>query len=164
MQQRYDWIHKWQQTDLDFTTSYIFFDESALHINLNRSMTWLKKGTPPVVTMPTIKANTISILDVINAIGLTDISLRVPSVSKRESLDKRLMVIAQEQWQGIIWAFLNATLDKMDKYSEIKGHYLVINNAPIHSSTDIEKYIHRRWYRRVYLSLYYPELNLIERF
>ncbi|EIE82108.1 hypothetical protein RO3G_06813 [Rhizopus delemar RA 99-880] len=52
----------------------------------------------------------------------------------------------------------------MDKYPEMKGHYLVMDNAPIHSSTDIGKYIHSRGYRYVYLPPYSPELNPIEQF
>ncbi|KAI8880094.1 hypothetical protein K501DRAFT_287060 [Backusella circina FSU 941] len=38
IQQRYDWVQKWQQTDLDFTTNCVFLDESAFHINLKRGM------------------------------------------------------------------------------------------------------------------------------
>ncbi|KAI8393655.1 uncharacterized protein BYT42DRAFT_596418 [Radiomyces spectabilis] len=57
IQQRYDWVQKWQQTDMDFTTNCVFLDESAFHINLKRGMTWSKKGTPAIVTVPTTKAN-----------------------------------------------------------------------------------------------------------
>ncbi|KAG1041036.1 hypothetical protein G6F43_012180 [Rhizopus delemar] len=52
----------------------------------------------------------------------------------------------------------------MDRYPEMKGHYLVMDNAPIHSSTDIGKYINSRGYRYVYLPPYSPELNPIEQF
>ena len=48
---------------------------------------------------------------------------------------------------GRYLSFLKATLDEMDKYPEMKGHYLVMDNAPIHCSTDIEKYIYSRGYR-----------------
>lgn len=47
--------------------------------------------------------------------------------------------------------FLKVTLDEMDKYPEIKGRYHVTDNAPIHNSADIRKYIHSRGYRCVYL-------------
>ncbi|EIE77963.1 hypothetical protein RO3G_02667 [Rhizopus delemar RA 99-880] len=105
IQQRYDWVQKWQQTDLDFTTNCVFLDESAFHINLKRG----------IVT-------------------------------------------------GNYLSFLKATLDEMDKYPEMKGHYLVMDNAPIHSSADIRKYIYSRGYRCVYLPPYSPELNPIEQF
>ncbi|KAG1377704.1 hypothetical protein G6F61_006495 [Rhizopus arrhizus] len=46
---------------------------------------------------------------------------------------------------------------KKDKCPEMKEHYLM-DNAPIHSSTDIGKYIHSRGYQYVYLPPYSPEL------
>jgi transposase len=39
-----------------------------------------------------------------------------------------------------------------------------MDNAPIHSSLDIGKYIYSRGYRYVYLLPYSPELNPIEQF
>ena len=42
---------------------------------------------------------------------------------------------------GHYLSFLKATLDEMDTYPEIKGYSLVMDNAPIHSSIDIEKKI-----------------------
>lgn len=65
---------------------------------------------------------------------------------------------------GHYLSLLKATLDEMDRYPEMRGHYLVMGNAPIHSSTDIGKYIHSRGYQFVYLSPYSPELNPIEQF
>ncbi|KAI8093756.1 uncharacterized protein BX664DRAFT_358155 [Halteromyces radiatus] len=62
IQQRYDWVPKWQQTDMDFTTNYVFLDESAFHVNLKQGMAWSKKGTPAIVTVPTTKANATSVL------------------------------------------------------------------------------------------------------
>ncbi|KAG1442606.1 hypothetical protein G6F56_010995 [Rhizopus delemar] len=105
IQQRYGWVQKWLQTDLDFTTNCVFLDESAFHTNL-------KRGTVTVHYL----------------------------------------------------SFLKATLNEMDKYPEMRGHYLVMDNAPIHSSTDIGKYIHSRGYRYVYLPPYSPEMNPIEQF
>lgn len=61
-------------------------------------------------------------------------------------------------------SFVKATLDEMDKYPEMKGHCLVMDNAPIHNSADIGKYINSRGYRFVYLPPYSPELNPIEQF
>ncbi|ORE08685.1 hypothetical protein BCV72DRAFT_323055 [Rhizopus microsporus var. microsporus] len=38
IQERFDWVHKWECTDMDFRTNCVFLDESAFHINLKRSM------------------------------------------------------------------------------------------------------------------------------
>lgn len=43
----------------------------------------------------------------------------------------------------------------MDKYPEMKGHYLVMDNARIHTSAATENTILARGYKCIYL----PELN-----
>ncbi|RCH89437.1 hypothetical protein CU097_009794 [Rhizopus azygosporus] len=146
IQQRYDWVQKWHQTDLDFTTNCVFLDESAFHINLKRGMAWSKKGTPAIVTVPTTKANATSILGGISASGLINVSLRVTKRTKKRKLENAANGYSIGTVTGHYLSFLKAALDEMDKYPEMKGHYLVMDNAPIHSSADIGKYIHSRGY------------------
>ncbi|KAG1152166.1 hypothetical protein G6F37_001390 [Rhizopus arrhizus] len=137
MQQRCDWIQKWQQTDLDFTTNCAFLDESAFHIKLRRGMAWLKKGTSAIVTMSTTKANATLILDAISATGLTNVSLRVPKHIKKRKLVCKTDSDSVGTVTGQYLNFLKAALNEMDSYPEMKEYYLVMNNAPIHISTDI---------------------------
>ncbi|OAD67154.1 Homeodomain-like DNA binding domain-containing transcription factor [Phycomyces blakesleeanus NRRL 1555(-)] len=61
-------------------------------------------------------------------------------------------------------SFLKITLDEMDKHPHMKGHYVVMNNAPIHMHENIKKYIEYRGYKCVHLPIYSPELNPIEQF
>ncbi|CEG72406.1 hypothetical protein RMATCC62417_07968 [Rhizopus microsporus] len=56
------------------------------------------------------------------------------------------------------------TLDEMDKHPYMKGHYIVMDYAPIHTHENIKKYVEYRGYRCVYLHTYSPELNPIEQF
>ncbi|OAD72172.1 hypothetical protein PHYBLDRAFT_147150 [Phycomyces blakesleeanus NRRL 1555(-)] len=49
--------------------------KSVFHINLKRGMAWSKKGTPAIVTVPTMKANTTSILSAISVTGLINATL-----------------------------------------------------------------------------------------
>ncbi|CEP09236.1 hypothetical protein [Parasitella parasitica] len=100
----------------------------------------------------------------ISATGLINVSLRVPKRIKKRKLGHETNGYSIRTVTGHYLSFLKATLDEMDKYLEIKGHYLVMDNAPIHSSTDIGKYIHCRGYRYVYLPPYSPELNPIEQY
>ncbi|KAG2203597.1 hypothetical protein INT47_011691 [Mucor saturninus] len=60
--------------------------------------------------------------------------------------------------------FLEKCMDKMDLYPELKGHYIVMNNAPIHTADRIDEMITERGYRSIYLPPYSPELNPIENF
>jgi transposase len=52
----------------------------------------------------------------------------------------------------------------MDKFPEMKGHYLIMDNAPIHTDKIIGELIKERGYKCIYLLPYFPELNPIEQF
>lgn len=60
--------------------------------------------------------------------------------------------------------FIAKTLDEMDKFPEMKDFYLVMDNAPIHTSQDITTMVEARGYKATYLPPYSPELNPIENF
>lgn len=125
---------------MDFAKNCVILDESAFHVNLKRSIAWSRKGTSAIVTVPTITANAISILGAISAAGLINVSLRVPKRTKKRKLGHETDAYSRGTVAGHYLSFLKATLDKMDKYLEMKGHYLVMYNAPIHSSSDIGRY------------------------
>ncbi|KAL1929229.1 hypothetical protein VTP01DRAFT_2288 [Rhizomucor pusillus] len=55
IQERLHWVRKWEAIDLDFKNNYVFLDESAFHVNMKRSMAWLKKGSLAVVTDPKLE-------------------------------------------------------------------------------------------------------------
>lgn len=48
----------------------------------------------------------------------------------------------------------------------MKGLYLIIDNAPIHSSSEVSEMVENRNkdYKCVHLPPYYPEMNPIEQF
>lgn len=52
IQEHLDWVHKWEKTDMDFTTNCVFFDESAFHISMKRSTAWPQKGSSAIITVP----------------------------------------------------------------------------------------------------------------
>ncbi|CEI95444.1 hypothetical protein RMCBS344292_09630 [Rhizopus microsporus] len=78
IQERLDWIRKWEKANIDFTRNCVFLDESAFHINLKHGMAWSRKGTPAVVTVPKTRATTTTILGVMSAEGLIKRSRRLP--------------------------------------------------------------------------------------
>jgi transposase len=53
-------------------------------------------------------------------------------------------------------------MDGMDCFPEMKGHYIVMDNAPIHTAKKIDELITRRGYMPIYLPPYSPALNPIE--
>lgn len=53
-------------------------------------------------------------------------------------------------------------MDEMDCFPELKGHCIVMDNAPIHTAKEIDELITKRGYKSIYLFPYSPELNPIE--
>ncbi|KAI8047840.1 uncharacterized protein B0P05DRAFT_642167 [Gilbertella persicaria] len=56
IEERHDWVCKWENTDMNFLTNCMFLDESAFDINMKRSRAWSKKGSRAIVTRPTTRA------------------------------------------------------------------------------------------------------------
>ncbi|ORE11817.1 hypothetical protein BCV72DRAFT_246588 [Rhizopus microsporus var. microsporus] len=94
--ERFDWVHKWKCTDMDFRTNCIFLDESAFHINLKHTQ----------IT---------TILGAISALGLLKYSLRLPQLPAKK---RKREGYAEQTSIGTVtvhyFSFLKATMDKMD--------------------------------------------------
>lgn len=164
IEERHDWVRKWEQTDMNFLTNCVFLDESAFHINMKRTRAWSKKGTPAIATVLTTRAKTTTILGAISASGLIKVSLRVPRPVKKRKTGQESGYVSSGTVTGHYISFLKDTLHEMDQYPHMKDHYLIMDSAPIHKSEDIAKYITSRGYRCAYLPSYSSELNPIEQF
>jgi hypothetical protein len=170
---RKEWIEKWFQTDVDYMNNCIFVDESAFDINMRPAAARSTKGTPAVVTTPSARAVSHTILGAISAFGVVNIEIRLPnSKPKRIKVDgsrKRKQPPPKKPTPkgtvtGHYILFLQKTMNLMDQFPEMKGFYIVMDNAPIHTADEIEEMISNRGYRSIYLPPYSPELNPIENF
>lgn len=89
IQERKEWVQRWQQTDMSYTSNCVFIDESGFSINMKRSISWPKKGERLIVTVPKTKASNITILGAISSYGVVNIYVRRPRRAepskKRES-------------------------------------------------------------------------------
>ncbi|EIE90496.1 hypothetical protein RO3G_15207 [Rhizopus delemar RA 99-880] len=128
---------------------------------MKRSRAWPKKGARAIVTRPTTRANTTSILGAISASGLITVGVKKPRAVKKRKADG---CISSGTVTGHYISFLKTTTDEMDKHLHMKGHYIVMDNVPIHTHENIKKYIEYRGYKCVYLPTYSPEFNPIEQF
>lgn len=80
IEERYNWVCKWKNTDINYPTNCVYLDKLAFDINMKRSRVLSKKGTRAIVTRPTARANTTSILGA----GLITVG-----VKKKQDLLKR---------------------------------------------------------------------------
>ncbi|CEP15746.1 hypothetical protein [Parasitella parasitica] len=172
IEERYQWVKLYMETDLDYKSNCIFIDESAFHINLKRNFAWSRKGTRAIVKVPKTRAKTTTILGAISPYGVVNIQVRrpkAPASSKRRKIDGTTgkATVANSKGgtvTGHYFNFIAKTIDILDKHPQFKGHYLVMDNAPIHTNVDIRRYVESRGYGCVYLPPYSPELNPIEQF
>ncbi|KAL1927114.1 hypothetical protein VTP01DRAFT_5077 [Rhizomucor pusillus] len=143
IQERLDWVRRWDMTDIDFKNNW----------------------SSAVVTVPKTRAKTTTILGAVSASGLIKCSLRLPQApAKKRKRAGHSEVISKGTVTEHYLSFLKATMDEMDKHEHMKGHHLVMDDAPIHKADDISKYIETRGYRCAHLPSYSPELNPIEQF
>ena len=112
-----------------------------------------------------------TILGAISLYGVVNVRVRRPKVQaankKRKTVDGSSSSHKKTKGStvtGHYFNFVASCMDVMDSHPEFKGHYIVMDNAPIHKHKDIQKYIESRRYRCVYLPPYSPKLNLIEQF
>lgn len=50
-------------------------------------------------------------------------------------------------------------MDEIDCLLEMKGHYIAVDNASIHTAEEIDELITRRGYRSIYLTSYSQSLT-----
>lgn len=103
----------------------------------------------------------------ISPYGVVSVKIRVPysaASKKRETTGGSKMQKTTGTVTGHYFNFIASTIAVMDRHEEFKGHYFIMDNAPIHTSDNIRNFIESRGYGCVYLPPYSPELNPIEQF
>ncbi|KAG1053493.1 hypothetical protein G6F43_004434 [Rhizopus delemar] len=88
IEQRYNWVKYWEDTDMDFESNCVFIDEAGFHINMKRSFAWSRVGTRAIVKTKT-KSKMTTILGAISPHGVVNVKVRAPKVvqSKNRKLE-----------------------------------------------------------------------------
>lgn len=121
-----------------FLTNRVFLHEAAFDINMKHTRAWSRKGTRAIVTRPTMRTNTTSMLSAISSAGLITVGVRKPRPAKKRKTEG---YISSGTATGQYIIFLKMTLDEMNKHPHMKGHHIVMDNATIHTHENIAKYI-----------------------
>jgi hypothetical protein len=169
---RAEWLEKWVYSGMDYLKNCVFIDESRFDINMRRSRNWAARDPPVVVTSPSAKAVLHTIIGTISAFSIVNISLReagnvkkrkVVGVTKKKATEDRISV-PKGTTSGHYLNFINDTMDIMDEFPEMKGVFIVMNNAPVYVPEIIDLKIKKRGNTPVYLPPCSPEINPIEQF
>ncbi|KAG1372799.1 hypothetical protein G6F61_010727 [Rhizopus arrhizus] len=137
---------------MDYLNNCVFVNESGFDINMLRS-----QGC---------------VLGAISAAGVDNVKLResgnikkrkVVGATKRKAPEDQLSVPKGTTGEHYL-QFINDTMDIMDEFPEMKGYFIIMDNAPIHVPEMIGPIIMKQGYTPVYLPPYSPELNPIEQF
>lgn len=88
---------------------------------------------------------------------------KVVGAAKRKAPEERLIVPKGTTGEHYL-QLISDTMEIMDEFSEMKGYFIVMDNAPIHALDMIDPVIEKRGCTPVYLPPYSPELNPIEQF
>ncbi|KAG1489771.1 hypothetical protein G6F53_013365 [Rhizopus delemar] len=110
---------------------------------MTRTRGWSKKGKPTKAVVPASRDTSITILGAISSQGVIDISLRKPITvagsKKRKSDGKVIQTTARVGTRTEHYlAYLSNVMDVLDK-NDMKGFYLVMDNAPIHKPATVFK-------------------------
>lgn len=83
LEKRSKWAEAWMNTDMDFTKSCIFIDESGFDISMRHSRAWSRKGTEAIIPTASIRVVSYTVIGSISAIGVVNITMRVPMPPKK---------------------------------------------------------------------------------
>ncbi|KAL7326628.1 hypothetical protein PS15p_208932 [Mucor circinelloides] len=153
-------VEKWSQADIDYLSNCVFVDAFADDINVRPSTTRPAKDTPAIVTAPSTRAMSHTILGEISAMGVVNIEIRLPNLKpKRIRVDgsrkRKQPQPKKTASRGVVTShymlFLQNTMNFMDQFSKMKGFYIVMDNAPIHTADDIDEMISNRGYIQEHL-------------
>lgn len=164
------WVKKCRQMNMNFLENCVFIDESEFNINMRPPGGRSEKGTSAVVATPSTRGISHTVLRAITAKFIVSMELRKLQVAKniRINYDNRKRKAPSSPTKrtatGHYLHFIQKTLDEMDQFEELKGFYLVMDNAPIHIADKIKEVVKERGHKRVYFSPCSPGLNSIENF
>lgn len=148
-----------------------FIVEAGFHINMKRSLAWLRKEDCDNIKMPSTRRKMNIIIGIISPYDMVNTKVKTPRVigpSKiRKTTSGESAVVGKGKGgtvTGHYFNFVAMTLDVIDEHEMFKGHYLVIVNTPINKHETIMKYIESCGYGCIYFLPCSLGLNPIEQF
>ncbi|CEG80005.1 hypothetical protein RMATCC62417_14402 [Rhizopus microsporus] len=153
---------------MNYLENCIFVDGSGFDINMRPAGGWSTKGTPAIVITPSTRAVSHTVLGAVSAKYVVSMELWNPQEHslkrlkidtgncKRKAPSKSKKPTSKGTVTGHYMNFIQKTMDEMNCIPEMKGYYIVMDIATIHSSNEIDAMVTERGYKCVYLPSYSP--------
>lgn len=170
LEKRKEKVLQWMEIPgFDYLKNCVFIDEAGFNMHIKRTFGRSVRGTPAKITVATQRGVSISIIGAMCELGIINLMVRKPSAvasKKKRKLD--LSESGVDLVNGRVGTrtthylqFLQKTMDVLDA-NDLRGRYLVMDNAPIHKSDEVQNLVSSRGYKCMYLPVYSPFLNPIE--
>ncbi|KAG2221198.1 hypothetical protein INT45_000238 [Circinella minor] len=132
----------------DFDDRCVFIDEAGFNLHIRRNFGRSKRGSPARAVIPSQRGVSITILGAICELGVINVSVRKPqavqSSKKRKRNDGTTVLNARIGTRTEHFVeFLDKVMDILDE-NNMKGRYLVMDNAPIHTNKSIGCLVEQR--------------------
>lgn len=117
-------------------------DESAFDTNMRPSTARSAKGTPAIVTTPSTRAMSHTILGTISTVGVVNIKIRLPNLkpkwinvdgSRKRKQPQPKKPASKGTVTGHYMLFLQKTMYFMDQRLELKRFCIVMGSVSIHT-------------------------------
>ncbi|KAG1016325.1 hypothetical protein G6F26_012618 [Rhizopus arrhizus] len=96
LDERYDWVKKWIESDLlDYESNCIFIDKASFHINSKRNFSWSRKGARARVKIPKTRAPTHTILGATCTHGVVNICIETIMVLSDKISNQSVNAVTQ---------------------------------------------------------------------
>ncbi|KAI8883914.1 hypothetical protein K501DRAFT_323245 [Backusella circina FSU 941] len=144
LQKRADWVEKWMENGMDYLKNYVFVDESGFDISIRRSRGWSPRGSKTITETPSTKATLHSVLGAISTVGVVNMKLRESGNAPEDQLSVPKGTTSEHYLQ-----FISDSMDIMDEFSEMKGYFIILDNAPIHAPEIVDPIIMQREFNAI---------------
>ncbi|EIE78266.1 hypothetical protein RO3G_02970 [Rhizopus delemar RA 99-880] len=144
LQIRRDRVLEWKSDEnMNWHKNCVFIDEAGFNMHIRRNFGRSKRGMPAKAVIPANRGITVSIIGAICEKGVIDLTLRKPkavqkktnSNKKRKRENDKAEVVEANARIGTrsehFIEFLIGVMDTLDQF-DMKGRYLVMDNAAIH--------------------------------
>ena len=164
---RINWAHAFESSGMDYYKC-IFIDEAGFNMHIKRNFGRSKRGTPAKALVSKSRGVNMTIIGGITGEGVVNLSLRRPQAVVGSK--KRKLRSGEEKVVGKIGTraehyieFLEVLMGVL-KENGMDGRTLVMDNAAIHKTQEVQEAVSKQGFEIMYLPPYSPFLNPIEEF